>query len=382
MRILHFVHDQFFIPWLISTFRYLGTDSRFVCLYEGMPSRKCISEANGVEFIEIGSSAYHRLVDEKSYDVVWLHPLMPERVRFVNELKDKSTIIVWSSWGADLYGLLGNRLLGWRTTLKWSKSVSFIKIIKTTVRHLIVGMGLRKLVWPQGYRRFMKHIDFFSMVIDNEGALARKLLPKNAKQVSFHYTCLSAKNDDQQTLPACDSNAHCIWVGNSATFTNNYFDVFPILKRYHDYHIYAPLSYGPDGAIVDEEGRRCFGEHWHPYFDFVPVDEYRRRMTKCSIFVFGHYRQGGLGNILIALKVGGCVFLSPRNPVYQFLLDNGITIYTLQDLNKRLMEVLIDFKSKRSANMDRARQIWSRDVMEHNIRNTIEILEKEVRRRG
>ena len=379
MKILHFVHDQFFMPGLISTFKYLGTKSRFVCLYKGMPSREWINEANGIEFVEIDSVGYKNLIRDISYDVVWIHPLMPEYVRFVNQLNDRRVIVVWSSWGGDLYSLLNNRLLGCRTTFKWCRTVPLSKVVKAFIRHLLTGIGLRKLTWNSGYRQFIRRVDFFSMIVENEGTLARKFLPHSARQITFHYTNLNIKDKVDRNLFVKSSQN--IWVGNSATFINNYFDLFPVLSQYKDYNIYAPLSYGPDGKLVDEEGRRSFGDRWHPYFDFVRMAEYKRRMSNCSIFIFGHFRQGAVGNIMIALKMGGCVFLSHKNPVYQFLLDKDILVYTLDDLRNRFKAVISEFESRRKLNIKRASELWSKQMQEYDLRHTLGVLKDEATRR-
>lgn len=379
MRILHFIQDQFFMPRLISTFRRLGTSSHFVCLYLGEPTRKCISEADGVTFIEVGSSEYQALIKEPNYDVVWIHPMTLESAGFVSQLKDARIVVIWSSWGADLYGLLNNRVLGWRTTIKWCCSVSPIRIVKALVRHLFAEVGLRKLLWRPVCRKLVPRIDFFSTVIENEGVLARKFLPRKVRQVAFHYADIARKDNLSQLRASTDCRN--IWIGNSATFINNYFDVFPMLESYRDCHIYSSLSYGVEGDLVDKEGRRCFGERWHPYFDFVEFDTYRKRMAKCAVFVFGHYRQGAVGNIFIALKMGGCVFLSTKNPVYHFLINNGLRVYPLSVLKKCFVQTFNSFIPYRMDNIRKANQLRSASSIEKDLRNTIEILETEVMRR-
>lgn len=58
-----------------------------------------------------------------------------------------------------------------------------------------------------------------------------------------------------------------IWVGNSATLSNNHLDLFEILKNLtlpDNYKIYTPLSYGNNelANYIEKKGERLF---WRPF---------------------------------------------------------------------------------------------------------------------
>ena len=113
-------------------------------------------------------------------------------------------------------------------------------------------------------------------------------------------------------------------VGHQADITVNHIDALSKISK-GNWDIYMPLSYSIDGIHETEYGtkvieyaKKRFGEKCHPIVNYMPYADYLSLIASCSVFVFPNYRQQGLGNVTMALKCGGCVFMSPNNPVYQY----------------------------------------------------------------
>ena len=125
-----------------------------------------------------------------------------------------------------------------------------------------------------------------------------------------------------------------IWVGNSASANGNHISVFERLSSFSDsIKIYCPISYGETGysAYLDSEGNRLLGNKFVPLKAFLPVEQYYALFLNANSFVFGHYRQCGVGNVLMALFFGGKCFFYKRNPLYHMYLESGFCVFSIED---------------------------------------------------
>ena len=104
-----------------------------------------------------------------------------------------------------------------------------------------------------------------------------------------------------------------------------------------DYVILAgvviPVSYGDKSFAEDIEkaATKQYGSSAKMLKDFMPLSEYNKVLESCDVFIYGHYRQEAVGNILIALYLGGKVFLYNYNPLLGFYKSIGLTIFSIED---------------------------------------------------
>jgi dTDP-N-acetylfucosamine:lipid II N-acetylfucosaminyltransferase len=73
--------------------------------------------------------------------------------------------------------------------------------------------------------------------------------------------------------------------------------------------------------------------------DFMPYNQYLNFVGQHSTAIFNSYRQMGLGNILVALWSGLKIYLSLKNPTYQWLKNLGFIIFSIEE------DLLLDLKS-------------------------------------
>lgn len=138
---------------------------------------------------------------------------------------------------------------------------------------------------------------------------------------------------DEQTRDSFVSGDN-IWVNPAAGYNGNHIDVLTRLSHFkHLRKVCVPLSYGiPYWAkYVEEEGRKLLGDNFDPMMTFLPKEEYYKRFLGSNSFVFGHLRQCAVGNIIVALYLGAKVFLFKTNPLYDYYLKLGVTIYNIED---------------------------------------------------
>ncbi|MGH2623946.1 MAG: TDP-N-acetylfucosamine:lipid II N-acetylfucosaminyltransferase, partial [Sphingobacterium sp.] len=76
-----------------------------------------------------------------------------------------------------------------------------------------------------------------------------------------------------------------------------------------------------------KKGYDLFGDCFTPLTSFLSRDAYLSVIKDCSVGIFYHYRQQARGNIIAMLYFGARIYLSSRNPVFNFLKDNSIYVY-------------------------------------------------------
>ena len=387
MKILHLMLDWVFTDAAVSVFRSfeksLGFENDFVCLREDDSTTfSKIKLTSDVRWVRVGSEAYRKLLEKGRYDVVlvgWTGRLERE---FVLSL-DKDVIVMWCTWGQDYMRFSGIWLYGLRTTLFWVRMYSIKTVLKTLVAYLLAKLSLVRYL-PYLDCRFARRINFFSTVVPTEEEYVRKLVGRHAVKLPYYWFETTRANSDCDV--AVDLSKRRIWVGNSGAITNNHLDLFHVLRNVsEDYELYVPLSYSLNGERVTERivqtGVKMFGNRFVPIRDFKPLDEYAAMMRECSVFVFGHRRQQSVGNIGIALRNGGCVFMNPVSPVYVYYLQNGVKIYPLSRL-RELEKVLAEFTALQRKNICRYNELRKREKFVDEMLQTVEFLNNEVRAKG
>lgn len=377
MKILHLFHDWLFVDGAINQFEKYEATSRFVCLRdEGAENKPLehITRSDVVESVIVDTPQYDELL-RAPYDYVWVHYADGLKMSFVNKLPQNGPKVIWSSWGLDYVTQLGMPVLALRTLAHFLLHQPMRQRVRYLVGRALFEMNLDRLRWRKIYRDFFSRVSYFSSVFREEHSLLLRMVP-HAQPLDFHY--FDPKSKTVSECPSCNYTAKRMWIGNSATYTNNHFDVFVRAKKYKDWDVVCPLVYGDIRDEVEAAGQKTFGSRWHSLTEFMPYNAYMGKMSECSVFVFGHRRQQSLGNISTALKVGGCVFLDPKNVTYQLFKNNGIVVYTLDDFEYRLEESLRDYSSKRQQNIQKLMAFRGRDVLMNEVRATIAFLAKQV----
>lgn len=356
MRILHLVEDDGkFIDPLIRMFDSFGChESRFAVLCARPPEGTSIRNRERVEWVVEGSPEYRALC-VWAPDLVWVHYRDPLKERFVRDCRP-APAVMWSVWGGDFYDFSGMRLYGRETLRLLRRSRSFPAYCRDRLHGLLASPLFRRLYLLRhgDTRRFLARVRFFSTVVPTEVPLVAPLLPRSALPVYFVYG-----GDARPELPVVKPGWD-VWVGNSASLTNNHFEAFTLVKAaLPGSRVAAPLSYGQE-CLRDRvigRGRADFGDGFTAFCGFMPYGDYVKEMAGRSIFVFGHVRQQAVGNVGLALCMGGCVFLDRRSPVYAFFRREGVDVFPLEDLRAADARgrIAAFFDRRQAGNVRRAR---------------------------
>ena len=294
---------------------------------DGIPKRVIHSE-KVVSFDETSHGLKRYLSNLSGFKHICLHTI--SGAKYYQYIHHPS--ISWVIWGADLYESLlefkGYELYydkAKQYKVRAGRMPVWAYVLSTTIRDYFL------------YRREEQLIKKLSYVITDNGCdedVFKKYY--GDKHVYFpgtiNYYPIENLIDPSKHNKECSGNS--IWVGNCAAPNGNHVWVFEKLAGFSDdIKIVSPISYGDARFMryIDEEGCRLLGNKFVPLKDFLPANEYYAKFLQANAFVFGHFRQCAVGNILMALFFGGKVFLSNRNPLLPMYKESGFDIYSIED---------------------------------------------------
>src|SRR5680860_335451 len=340
MNIIHLVRDEKFIDFFSNRLEPVSNAANLYVVHVEDPSQKLICIKETEVYRKLGNQYFcsKELAADLSWcDVLVVHFLTVQAASMV--LKAASHVkVVWSGWGADYYYLLsgGQQALYGLETRKIVKDIdrerilaNSFNIVMIMLRPLRKSYLLRKVIFPA-----IKRVDLFSSPLPVDYDLLRQGIGKyfSAEYVQLNYgDCHSTFATGSQIRLKGN-----ILVGNSASPTNNHLEVFNILKgmNLEGRTVIVPLSYG-DPVYRDhviKYGHRILGEHFCPIINFMPLKEYNDLIGKCSVAIMNQFRQQALGNIGAILIGGSKLYLNRRNVTFDFLLDRGALVFSIDDM--------------------------------------------------
>ena len=89
-----------------------------------------------------------------------------------------------------------------------------------------------------------------------------------------------------------------------------------------------------------------------------------------------HLRQQAVGNIVTMMYFGAKIFLNKENPVYDFFINIGAVIFSMEELNYENINLRLT-KEEIEINKIILKKYWSRDIMVEKTKKLIELLNKD-----
>ena len=337
---LHIMPDEKVISRTIQYFEEsLPFQNRYVVItHNDSKKAKFVSECKDNTFIvKYGSSSFWKAVgDLSSYKNIIVHSLNGYAVDFINNIKHPN--ITWIAWGADLYNFFlepkGYNLYYNKREIN-NLRFSQIPPYKRLFYGLVINLRCRK------YQKTLKSISNICAA-KSDAQLLLNYYPQIIKKNfwDFYYYPL---NDviSPEVLEFRDAKlGNNIIVGNSASFTGNHEEVFLQLSTIslRERKVFVPLSYGNASVVqyICRKGKQLLNESFTPIMNFMPLDDYNSFLRGACTYIYGSYRQEAFGNIVVALYLGGSVFLHERNPLLQDFRNMGCVLFSTKELKEKI----------------------------------------------
>lgn len=148
-----------------------------------------------------------------------------------------------------------------------------------------------------------------------------------------------------------DENITYIQIGNSATATNNHFEIIDSLKKFNNENIkiYAPLAYGEYGYAdkVIAYGKDNFADKFIGVTDYMEFKKFTLFMNKMDIIIFNHTRQQAMGNLWMGIYLKKKIFIREESTLWEFFEnDYGIIVNNTQSIKNNDLNTLKDRNEK------------------------------------
>ncbi|OJY87868.1 MAG: hypothetical protein BGP13_05450 [Sphingobacteriales bacterium 40-81] len=272
-------------------------------------------------------------MEANQYSTIILHSFFfPYLNLFLRKLR-KDIKVMWMFWGGDGYCFTTNEKQ-WYQPLTWEYKRGILNrnagIIRTVSRK--IDNFYSRFVRSHLTRRLIRKIDTCITWVRYDYEMIRHI---NPAMKWLHYSYFTTEQMGLYNVDLQKLDLNRIWLGNSATDTNNHFDALDYLKRIDwQGEIVVPLSYGSKAYAEDviKYGVYNFGERFISLTTFMTLDQYHECMNSCGIIWMNHNRQQAAGNVVAALYMEKVVIMNPDNNLCKTLKEWNIFFAKQEDL--------------------------------------------------
>lgn len=351
-KILHLISDEKFPDFAYDVFEHVLPNSNFFLLPDIESDIKYLKRINPIR-VKYDSYNNSNFIDSiKNYDLVVLHSLNHFNLEVVSR-SDMSVNFLWIGFGFDYYDLVYPK----KSDLLQPMTRAIIEKMAPNIlqisNNILVKLAKNIRDWRRTIvkKEIISKIKWFSPVLESEYLLIKDKFKGNRdfpEYIDWNYEVVA--DLASSNLKTVSSKSGNILVGNSACPNNNHIDAFNLLndlKLRDDLKIIVPLSYGDSRytTLVKNEGKKIFGNNFQPILDYMPLNEYNKMISSCSVVIMNHNRQQAGGNIAAGLIQGSKLFVNKKNGFYSYYKKLGVELYDIQDLNQINFESIFSIKS-------------------------------------
>lgn len=233
--------------------------------------------------------------------------------------------VYWMFFGSDLYD-----------NLYWRFNYPLLDNERKTIKKKITDKLKMAKHWPI-FKRFAAKVDYFCFWNCYDYVLLKKYVKTPAKFKFYTHGLGLTLNHDFTDYKTCRTecliqiNHSASWDGNHLTILKRLAEIDPERKL----KLLLPLSYGSKRVVKDVE-RLVAAEKLNAQLlkDFLPMDEYFKRIGNVNTAIYGQHRQEGGGNLIHAFQSGTKIFLRENNNLLQLFRNWGLKVFSFEkDLN-------------------------------------------------
>ncbi len=362
VTILHISKDEKFIDWALESFDRCGYNSSLLVFSpHGELNYVKDTRARVVNPRDENMLKLKRIMSK--YDIVILHSIFRKDFAFPGDAK-----IVWIGFGFDYYNYIypSEMYLYSTRTCIYSFFSNPLRFLKENVLFPI------KNVFNQD-KKYIKNIDYFAPVLVNEFDIIKNKHPSfSCELIDWNYGG-AAKAIESGFIPE-RVRGNNILFGNSATLNNNHLDILTKLKSSQSgsSKIIVPLSYGVEKYknYLSSVLLSRFGENVEIIDSFLSLEEYASLVSSCAFAVMNHKRQQAMGNIIMLLFMGSKVFLNPINPAYEYFKENGLIVFSTDEINENALSSALSDKDMLH-NRHKILELFSQDVIDDKTKSLV-----------
>lgn len=243
-----------------------------------------------------------------------------------------------------------------------------IELLKNYQKKKLVRWIVNKNILSRSFSQAYK----VGFLLKEDQEWVKKIIPSIKKSTVVLYQMEYWKDRDHYYLEEKPKDSYWIQLGNSATETNHHIEIIEKLAKYKGeaFKLYVPLSYGdPQYAEkVIKIGYKYLGEQFIPITDYMSYEKYCELLSKMTVVIHNHYRQQGLGNIVMALQYGSKIYMNTFSPSWSAFHKQGYVLYDQKEIGEIPFESFVHTDPKVLL-ANRERQLEEDNKYQQNIDN-------------
>jgi len=266
-------------------------------------------------------------------DIVVVYDLNFPKSYIVNRLP-RSTIVIWRFFGLELYERMSNFVyseLTKRARGVFANNATYHKF-KRFGKALLYLIRFQTTPEKEFFVSAFKRVDYFLGLSEKEFHFLRGIWPKLPPflQIGFDRYDVINKEITHKT--------NLILLGNNRSAYNNHLDLIEgleFLKISNEYQFLVLFNYANCKVYSDVVKERSSKiKEIVLLEDFVPLEKFKQLYSDASALVINGYRQMGMGNVFEALRKNTKIYLSEKNVMLDWLIEEGFKVFTINDFFK------------------------------------------------
>jgi len=287
---------------------------------------------DSIEFIDYGESGIARIIKICcKHDVIIFHNLDYYKSIIANRLP-KGMKMVWRFFGTEFYSIPEYQLNYYSDRTKDALNINYYYHLRVHIFNFIRIFKYAFQLKRTPIAEFNRAINKISYVLawDKDEYFHIKKHWKTFPKL-IELSALS-KIEKRSSLNNKNNN---IVIGNSRAPENNHLDIIDLFENCPtkgSFSLVLPLSYGDKGSYY----RRLINRiklskiEIQLLCEFLPFDIYAEKVVNAKAAVINTYRQMALGNCFLFLGNDVKLYLSEKNPSYNYLRRLGFFISSVE----------------------------------------------------
>lgn len=370
--ILHLFHDDKVCNRVVANFEEVFPNNNiYLCICD-KDNLRFIRQDPRIIFLYPGDYLTDKSILSK-VDKICIHYLEINKINFITNNIDylRNARVYWPLWGGDLYNTI---LYSYGYDIYFDHRYLWFESLGFKIRNRVKSLfGLPRIedINQEVLNFIINRVDYI-LSNQEEYDLAKRYLGAEFSCSLLEGPIYYPIEDTLGKLINKKVRGNNIFIGNSASFTNN-----------HEYSIYylsklntkgrkkiLPLNYGGNPKYIKhihKVAKNNWGDEYCPLTTFLPLNEYNELMLSANVYVYGNWRQEAVGNIVMALYLGAKVFVSEKSPLINIFAKYGIKLYKTEMITQEDIDTT-ESSSTIQRNRTAIYKMYSKESILNNIK--------------
>lgn len=303
-----------------------------------------------------------------NYDLIVFYDLDILKSRIILALPKKIPI-AWRFFGYELYSKKREVFLSDLSKKYITSNTSFLEKLSDFKSILKYGVTKKGVFW-----KAVNRVDLMFLLSHEEYAFLNTLFKNLPLPIKTANKVPIIADVEELINKRKTKSEKLIVLGNNRSFYNNHLDLIETVTPYvksKEYNFTLLFNYGSLSKYSDDVIKEAKLININLINDFMTLEAFNEFYKNITALCINGYRQMAVANIVTAISLGIKVYLNKKNTYYQWLVNEGVKVY---DIN----QFAIDLRNNNiSLNLEEA--LYNVETMKNlSIKYSVEKFQNDV----